>query len=137
MGFIGIHSLHESCNMREVERRRTSEEPWSRQRSVEEHQPHEEAVQPARGGFPRWPAAVALLIIGALYAVISRTLTLGPRIFLPGLVLVLLIPIVFAHQRRRHDLARWIALGLVSIVTAAVVISVLLLIFTAFSGETS
>ncbi|MDX6379002.1 MAG: hypothetical protein QOI57_26, partial [Rubrobacteraceae bacterium] len=31
---------------------------------------------------PRWPAAVALLLIGAMYAAISDDLTLGPRILL-------------------------------------------------------
>jgi uncharacterized membrane protein len=103
---------------------------------VEERRPHEEAVQPTRRGLPRWPAAIALLIIGALYAVISGGLTLGPRALLPGLVLVLLVPILSAHRQGRHDLARWIALGLVSLVTLAVIVSVSLLISTAFSGQT-
>jgi hypothetical protein len=104
---------------------------------VEERQPHEEAVQPGRVGFRRWPAGVALLIVGVLYAVISRSLTALPRVYLLVLVVVLLVPILFAHQRGRHDLARWIALGLVSLVTATVVASVSLLIHTAFNGQTS
>jgi uncharacterized membrane protein len=103
---------------------------------VEERQPHEEAVQPGRVGFRRWPAGVALLIVGVLYAVISRSLTALPRVYLLVLVIVLLVPILFAHQRGRHDLARWIALGLVSLVTATVVASVSLLIHTAFNGQT-
>ena len=50
-------------------------------KQMEERQRHEEAVRPHRA-FPRWPAAVALLIVGALYAVISGALTFGPRAFL-------------------------------------------------------
>ena len=57
---------------------------------------------------PRWPAAVALLIVGALYAVISETLTFGPRAVLLALVFVLLVPLVSAHQQGRHRFARWL-----------------------------
>jgi uncharacterized membrane protein len=102
---------------------------------VEERQRHEEAVRPRRA-FPRWPAAVALLIVGALYAVISGTLTFGPRAFLLALVTVLLVPLLSAHQQGRHRLARWLGLGLVCLVTAAVVVSVSLLISSSLSGQT-
>jgi uncharacterized membrane protein len=103
---------------------------------VEERQRHEEAVRPGRGGHSRWPAAVALLIVGTLYAVISGTLTFGPRAFLLGLVAVLLVPLMSAHQQGRHRLARLLGLGLVSLVTVAVVVSVFLLISSSFGGET-
>jgi hypothetical protein len=58
-----------------------------------ERQRHRRGDEPTRGVFPRWPAAVALLAIGALYAVLSDGLTLGPRAFLLGLVAVLLVPL--------------------------------------------
>src|SRR3712207_9133530 len=61
-------------------------------RVVEERQRHREDARPDRNGLPRWPAAVALLAIGALYAELSDGLTLGPRAFLLGLVIVLLVP---------------------------------------------
>jgi hypothetical protein len=102
---------------------------------VEERQRHEEAVRPHRP-VPRWPAYVALLIIGALFAVISGTLTLGPRVFLLALVSVLLVPLLSAHQTGNHRLARLLGLGLVGLVTAAVVVSVFLLISSSFSGQT-
>jgi len=35
-----------------------------------------------------------LLIVGALYAVLSAALTFGPRTFLQGLVAVLLVPLL-------------------------------------------
>lgn len=106
---------------------------------MEERQRHEEADQPGRGGHSRWartPAAIALLIVGALYAVISKSPTLGPKAFLLALVSVLLIPLTSAHQQGRHRLARWLSLGLVGLVTFAVVVSVFLLISSLLSGET-
>jgi len=102
---------------------------------VEERQRHEEAVRPRRT-FPRWPAAVALLIVGALYAVISGALANGPRAFLLALVTVLLVPLLSAHQQGRHRLARWLGLGLVSLVTVVVVVSAFLLISSSLSGQT-
>jgi uncharacterized membrane protein len=102
---------------------------------VEEHQRHDEAVRHHRP-VPRWPSYVALLIIGALYAVISGTLTLGPRAFLLGLVAVLLVPLLSAHQTGRHRFAHLLSLGLVGLVTAAVIGSVFLLISNSFGGRT-
>src|SRR5215208_8017964 len=97
-------------------------------RSVDGRQRHEKSPRPGQDVHPRWPAAVALLIIGALYAVVSGTLTFGPRAFLLALVSVLLVPLLSAHQTGRHRLAHLLGLGLLGLVTAAVIGSVILLI---------
>jgi uncharacterized membrane protein len=102
---------------------------------VEGRQRNEKSARPGRAVHPRWPAAVALLIVGALYTVISGTLTFGPRAFLLALVTVLLVPLLSAYQQGRHRLARLIGLGLISLVTV-VVVSVFLLISSTFSGQT-
>lgn len=88
-------------------------------------------------GLPRWPAAVVLLAVGALYAVISDGLTLGPRAFLLGLVAVALVPLMTAHLRGSHRLARWFGLGVVGLVTLAVVASAFLLVSSALGKGTS
>ncbi len=88
-------------------------------------------------GLPRWPAAVVLLAVGALYAVISDGLTLGPRAFLLGLVAVSLVPLMTANLRGRHRLARWFGLGVAGLVTVAVVVSVFLLVSSALGRGTS
>ncbi len=103
---------------------------------MEERQRYPEGSRPGRAGLPRWPAAVALLAVGALYGVISDGLTLGPRAFLLALVSVLLIPLVTAHQQGRHHLARWLGFGLVGLVTVAVVVSVFLLVSSPLSSQT-
>jgi uncharacterized membrane protein len=102
---------------------------------VKERQRHDEAVRHHRP-VPRWPGYAALLIVGALYAVISATLTFGPRAFLLALVSVLLVPLLSAHQTGRHRLAHLLGLGLLGLVTAAVIGSVILLISTSLSGQT-
>src|SRR3712207_1027260 len=98
---------------------------------------HHESVRPRRSGVPRWPAALALLTVSALYAVISNGLTLGPRAFLLALIAMLLVPLMGAHLRGSHRLARWFGLGVVGIVTVAVVASTGLLIWSSFGGRTS
>jgi uncharacterized membrane protein len=104
---------------------------------LEIRQRHRRGDQPARGVFLRWPAAVALLAVGALYAVLSDGLTLGPRAFLLGLVAVLLVPLVTAHLRGSHRLARWLGLVTVGLVTAAVVVSAFSLVSSALGRGAS
>ena len=103
---------------------------------MEERHRHPKGTRPGRAGLPRWPAAVALLAVGALYAVISGPLTFGPRAFLLALVSVLLVPLMSAHLRGHQRLARWLTLTAVGIVTVAVVVSVFLLISSPLSGKT-
>lgn len=90
-----------------------------------------------RTGVPTWPAAVALLAIGALYAVLSEALSIGPRLFLLAFVAVLLVPLTTAHLRGRHLVARRISLGVIAFVTVAVVVSTVLLVLSALSARTS
>jgi uncharacterized membrane protein len=105
---------------------------------VEERKRHEETVQPGRSALlPRWPAAVALLTVGVLYAVLSEDLTLGPRAFVPALVAVLLVPLMTAHLRGSHRLARRISFGVIGFVTVAVVVSTVLLVSSALNVGTS
>jgi uncharacterized membrane protein len=98
---------------------------------------HQEGAGPGHRVFPRWPAALALLAVGALYTVISGDLTFGPRAFVLGLVAVLLVPLMTAHLRGSHRVARWLGLGVVGFVTVAVVVSAFLLVSSALKSGTS
>ena len=106
-------------------------------RLVEERQRYRNGAPPERSGLPRWPAALALLGVGALYAVLSGGLTLGPRAFLLGLVAVLLVPLLSAHLTGSHRLARGFGLGVIGLVTLAVIASVFLLVSSSLGGGTS
>ena len=91
--------------------------------------------RPLREGVPRWPAAVALLAVGALYAAaVSTELTPGPRLLVPVLVALLVAAIMSAHAGGRQRLARRFALALVALVTVAVTTSALLLILVSLGG---
>ena len=96
-----------------------------------------EEDQLGRTGVPRWPAALALLAVGALYAVLSEALSIGPRLFLLAFVAILLVPLTTAHLRGSHLLARRISLGVIGFVTLAVVVSTVLLVLSALNARTS
>ena len=51
-----------------------------------------------RAGVTRWPATVALLAVGAVYAAVSGGLTLGPRLLVPILILLLVVALMSAHS---------------------------------------
>jgi hypothetical protein len=97
-------------------------------RAVEEHQHHRNGARNSQRGLPRWPAALALLAVGALYGVLSDGLTLIPRAFLLAFVAVLLVPILGAHLRGSYRLARGFGFGVIGLVTVALVVSVFLLV---------
>lgn len=92
--------------------------------------PQEGGQEGSRGGegVPRWPAAVALLLIGAIYATISERLKLGPSGLLLGVVAVVLVLIISARLRGNERLIRLLALGLVAALTVALVVSVFFLV---------
>ena len=88
----------------------------------------------ALGGVPRWPAAVALLSIGASYLALSDYVTFGPRLWLPGLLTVLVVALLSAHARGRYHLARRISFVLLGVMTASLILRVFFLL-TTLSGR--
>ena len=79
---------------------------------------------------PRWPAAVALLAIGASYLALSGYVTIGPTVWLPGLMAVLVVPLMGSHTRGHYRLARAISFVLIGAATVSVALSAFLLIGT-------
>jgi hypothetical protein len=55
---------------------------------------------------PRWPALLALLALGELYAALPPTLLVGPRWLLLFVVSVLLMPAFVAHLRGDHTFSQ-------------------------------
>jgi hypothetical protein len=54
----------------------------------------------------RWPALVAALAAGGLYAAMPDRLSFGPRWLLPSVVALVLIPTVITHRIGNHKLNR-------------------------------
>ena len=79
---------------------------------------------------PQWPAALALLACVGLYIVLPTRLVVGPRWILPVLISLPLIPLL-AKRHRHPDEAPWIrrlTIFLIALVSAANIVSVLLLV---------
>jgi len=83
----------------------------------------------ARKVEPRWPALVALLGAGALYAALPSTLIVGgARWLLLAAVVLLLIPAEITHRRGDHALNQVIGYVLNGVITLAMIGSLALLI---------
>ena len=82
--------------------------------------------QPAE---PLWPPLLAMLALGGLFAALPPSLLGGaPRWLLAAIVVGLLVPIVISHRRGNHALHQSLGYVLNSIVTAAMIFSLVLLI---------
>jgi hypothetical protein len=78
---------------------------------------------------PRWPAAVAVLAAGGLYAALPETLSAGPRWLMPLVVGVVLVPTVITHRVGRHDLNRFLGFTIEVVLAGMMVWSLGLLIY--------
>ena len=77
---------------------------------------------------PRWPAFIAALAGGGLYAALPAALTFGPRWFFPSVILALLIPTVISHHTGRSRLSAVFGLAVSGALTLGLIISLILLI---------
>ncbi|HEY8224979.1 MAG TPA: hypothetical protein VIG25_06870 [Pyrinomonadaceae bacterium] len=78
---------------------------------------------------PHWPAFVAMLAIGGLYAALPTRLVAGaPRWFLAATVVGLLVPIEISQRRHNHLLSQFLGYILNGIVTVGLILSLALLI---------
>jgi uncharacterized membrane protein len=88
----------------------------------------EHLSEPVEDPEPRWPAVVAILAIGGLYAALPNDLTMGPRWLLPSIILALLIPAVLSHHTGRHRLNILLGFTVDVVLTLGLIMSVTLLI---------
>ncbi|WP_224981246.1 hypothetical protein [Geomonas agri] len=77
----------------------------------------------------RWPSLCALLALGGLYAALPSSLLLGgPRWLLLAIISVLTVPLIVTHYKGAHITNQVIGFVLNGVVTAAMIISLALLI---------
>jgi hypothetical protein len=79
---------------------------------------------------PRWPAFIAVLAVGGLYAGLPDALILGPHWLFPSVILALLIPTVIAHHTGRHRLNTFFGYAVDGVLTVGLMLSVGLLVAT-------
>jgi hypothetical protein len=77
---------------------------------------------------PRWQALLALLAVGGTAFALPRWLSVGPRWLLPLVILVLLVPTIFAHHTGRHSLNHGLGILINAIITYSLMGSVVLLV---------
>jgi hypothetical protein len=88
-------------------------------------------------GESRYPAAAAILVAIALYLLLPSALVVGPRYLVPALELVLLVPLLVGNPRRmtRESRAlRWVSIGLLLLIAAANLSSLVLLVDELVNG---
>ena len=94
-------------------------------------------VRPDRRGEARLPAVVAVLVAIALQAALPNRLVLGPRLVLPALELLLLIPLVVINPVRMTRSTRWsrpVSLVLVLLIALANTVVLVLLVKALVDG---
>ena len=90
----------------------------------------------ARQVGPHWPAVVAMLANGGLYAALPPSLTAGAPRWLPVVIVVgLLVPIMIAQHLGNHLLSEFLGYILNSLVTAAMIISLALLLMSVMQHQ--
>lgn len=83
----------------------------------------------------RWPAVVALVLIGIGYLILSDRLRIGPSWLVLLLVLVSLVPITITRRLEAFRFTRALVLSVVAIVTVAIVSSALFLVLQLLGGS--
>jgi hypothetical protein len=77
---------------------------------------------------PRWQAVLAFVAVGLMYLALPPSLIIGPTWLLPTLIGVLLVPTVVSHRMGRRSLNRNLGVAISSIITVALIGSVILLV---------
>lgn len=77
---------------------------------------------------PRWPAFVAVLAVGGLYAALPDAVSMGPSWLFPSIVVALLIPTIVSHHSGQHRLNTMLGYTVDGVLTVGLTISLGLLI---------
>jgi uncharacterized membrane protein len=75
-----------------------------------------------------WPAALALILLGAAYALVSDRLTVGPRWALLILAIVAVVGARVLRRRGHISATRWLVIGVLAAVTVALTASAAFLV---------
>jgi uncharacterized membrane protein len=95
-----------------------------------------EALNLATAQFRWWPAALAFMLLGAAYALISDQLRIGPPWELLVLAIFAVVGARFLHWRGRMAARRWLVLGSLALITLAITVSAAYLIGALLSRST-
>lgn len=77
---------------------------------------------------PRWQAVLAFVAVAGIYLALPSSLIIGPTWLLPTLIGLLLVPTVVSHRIGKRSLNRTLGFVISSIITVALISSVVLLV---------
>ena len=77
---------------------------------------------------PRWQALLAFVAVAGIYLALPSSLIVGPTWLLPTLIGILLVPTVVSHRIGKRSLNRTLGFAISSIITIALISSVVLLV---------
>jgi hypothetical protein len=96
---------------------------------------HKSEQEPAPPIEPRWPAILASVATGLLYAALPEPLSLGPWWLPPMLVAALIIPVYVAHRRQQTNWNTRLAYVLISLLTVFLLFAVSRLVYALLTGN--
>jgi hypothetical protein len=79
---------------------------------------------------PRWQAILAFVAVATIYLALPKNLIVGPAWLLPTLIALLLLPTVVSHRFGKLSLNRILGIVISSVITLALIGSVILLVHT-------
>jgi hypothetical protein len=91
-----------------------------------------------RRGEARLPAVIVTVAAIALYALLPQRLLVGPRLLIPALEVLLLVPLIAVNPRRMNRQSRWsriASLALVVVIAASNLVALVLLLRLLGSGH--
>lgn len=86
---------------------------------------------------PRWQAVLAFVTVATIYLALPKSLIVGPTWLFPTLIGVLLVPTVVSHRLGKLSLNRILGFATSSIITIALIGSVVLLVHSLPSNRES
>jgi hypothetical protein len=82
----------------------------------------------ARASAPWWPAALALIVLGIIYTLVSDRLTVGPSWAVLAVGIVTVLSARLLRWRGLVSATRWVAIGSLLVITAALTASAAFLV---------
>ena len=82
---------------------------------------------------PRWAAVLGMIAFGLLYAALPERVTLGPNwllLALEGAILIPLFLLGLAKRPLRNEITRFLTLGLLAVITVALISGIILFVIT-------